>query len=34
MIVNKTGYVKDEAEKKCWLEISKKLFENTIGVKE
>jgi len=34
MIVNKTGYVKEEAEKKYWLEISKELFENTIGVKE
>ena len=34
MIVNKTGYVKDEEEKKYWLEISEELFENTIGVKD
>jgi GTP-binding protein EngB required for normal cell division len=33
-IVNKTDYVKNEEEKKHWLEISHKLFENTIGVKE
>lgn len=33
-IVNKSGYVKDEKEKEHWLEISKELFENTIGVKE
>lgn len=31
---NKAGYVKDEAEKKHWLEISRELFENTVGVKE
>ena len=31
--VNKTGYVKEETEKKHWLETSRKLFENTIGVK-
>jgi len=31
---NKTNYVKDEAEKKHWLEISRELFENTIGVRE
>ncbi len=34
MIVNKTSYVKDEEEKKYWLEISEELFENTIGVKD
>lgn len=32
-IVNKNNYVKNEAEKKHWLEISKELFENTIRVK-
>jgi len=31
---NKTNYVKDEAEKKHWLEISRELFENTVGVKD
>jgi len=31
---NKSGYVKDETEKKNLLEISKELFENTIGVKD
>jgi len=31
---NKANYVKNEQEKKHWLEISKELFENTIGVKE
>ena len=31
---NKANYVKDEQEKKHWLEISKELFENTVGVKE
>jgi len=31
---NKAGYVKDKAEKKHWLEISRELFENTVGVKE
>lgn len=30
---NKAGYVKDETEKKHWLEISKELFESTVGVK-
>lgn len=30
----KTGYVKDEKEKHYWLELSKELFKNTIGVKE
>lgn len=30
----KVGCVKDEKEKKYWLELSKELFENTIGVKE
>ena len=34
MLVNKTDYVKNEAEKKYWLEISRKLFEKTIGVKD
>jgi len=33
-LINKTGYVKKEEEKKFWLEISKELFENTIGVKD
>lgn len=33
-IVNKTDYVKEEAEKKNWLEISRELFENTVGVKD
>jgi len=33
-IVNKTDYVKDKEEKKNWLEISRKLFENTVGVKD
>ena len=33
-IVNKTNYVKDEAEKKHYLEIAKELFENTIGQKD
>jgi hypothetical protein len=30
----KGGYVKNENEKKYWLEISCQLFENTVGVKE
>src|SRR5437660_7066459 len=30
---NKANYVKNEAEKKQLLEISKELFENTVGVK-
>jgi len=34
MIVNKTKYVKNEEEKKYWLEISEELFENTVGVKD
>jgi len=34
ILVNKTGYVKNEAEKECWLEISRELFENTIGVRD
>lgn len=34
ILVNKTSYVKKEEEKKFWLEISRELFENTIGVKE
>ena len=31
---NKAGYVKDKAEKKHWLEISRELFEKTIGVRD
>ena len=31
---NKGGYVKNEEEKKHWLEISKELFENTVGAKK
>jgi hypothetical protein len=31
---DKAGYVKDKTEKKYWLELSKELFENTIGVKD
>ena len=31
---NKANYVKDEKVKKHWLEISRELFENTVGVKE
>ena len=34
ILVNKTGYVKKEEEKKFWLEISRELFENTVGVKD
>jgi len=34
ILVNKTSYVKNEEEKKHWLEISRELFENTIGVKD
>jgi len=34
ILVNKTGYVKKEEEKKFWLEISKELFEKTIGVRD
>ena len=33
-LVNKTGYVKKEEEKNHWLEISRELFENTIGVRD
>ena len=33
-IVNISKYVKDEEEKKRWLELSKELFENTVGLKE
>ena len=33
-IVNVSKYVKNEDEKKHWLEIAKELFENTIGVKD
>lgn len=32
-IVNVSKYVKNEEEKKHWLEISRELFENTIGIK-
>jgi hypothetical protein len=31
---DKANYVKDEKEKKHWLEVSRELFENTIGVKK
>jgi len=31
---DKTNYVKDEEEKKYWLEISEELFKYTIGVKK
>jgi hypothetical protein len=31
---NKTGYVKDEKEKKHWLELSEELFKHTIGKKK
>lgn len=31
---DKAGYVKDEKEKKSWLEISEELFKHTIGVKK
>lgn len=34
MIVNKVGYVKNEIEKECWLEISDELFKNTVGKKK
>lgn len=34
ILVNKTGYVKEEKEIKFWLEISRELFENTIGVRD
>jgi len=34
MIVNKVGYVKNEIEKKYWLEISDELFKNTVGKKK
>lgn len=30
---DKAGYIKDEEEKKHYLEISKELFENTVGLK-
>lgn len=33
-IVNKSKYVKDEAERQFWLGISEELFENTVGVKD
>lgn len=33
-IVNVSKYVKKEEEKKHWLEISRELFENTIGVRD
>ena len=28
---NKAGYVKNEEEKKYWLEISRELYKNTVG---
>lgn len=31
---DKANYVKNEKEKKYWLEISRELFENTVGIKE
>ena len=31
---NKAGYVKDEKEKKYWLELSEELFKQTIGKKK
>ena len=31
---DKAGYVKNEEEKKHWLEISEELFKNTIGEKK
>ena len=34
ILVNKTSYVKKEEEKKFWLEISRELFENTVGVRD
>ena len=34
ILVNKTGYIKDEKEKNYWLEISRELFENTVGVRD
>ena len=34
MIVNKTKYIENEEEKKYWLELSEKLFENTVGLKD
>ena len=33
-IVNISKYVKNEQEKKHWLEIAKELFENTVGVRD
>jgi len=33
-LINKTNYVKDDKEKKHLSEISRELFEKTIGVKE
>lgn len=33
-IVNVSKYVKNEKEKKFWLEISEELFENTVGKKD
>jgi hypothetical protein len=32
-IVNKTNYVKNEAEKKYWLDLSQEIFMNTKGPK-
>ena len=33
-IVNVSKYVKNEKEKKFWLEMSEELFENTVGEKD
>jgi len=30
----KTDYVKDETERKYWLELSEELFKHTIGIKK
>jgi len=32
--LDKAGYVKNEAEKKDWLELSEELFKHTIGKKK
>ena len=34
ILVNKTDYVEKEEDKKFWLEISRELFENTVGVRD
>jgi len=33
-IINVSKYIKNEKEKKFWLEISEELFENTVGKKD